>query len=116
MGVYASIDGEKSYFDFAYTQSDMDHEVTHVNLPGVNELYSASIASIYLGAGRSIDINKWVKITPKLSLLFSNYDQDAYQRSGVYQDDTKQIGFLFNGFTNAQFRNYNINKRPNRLV
>ena len=93
IGVYASFDGEKSYFDFAYTQSDMDHEVTHLNLPGVNELYSASIASIYLGAGRSIDINKWVKIIPELSLLVSKYEQDAYERKGIHQNDTKQIGF-----------------------
>ena len=91
MGIYASIGSEKSYFDFAYTQSDMDHEVNNRVLSNVNETYSATLNSFYVGVGQSIHLNKRFKITPEASLLISTYDQDAYQRSGVYAGDTKQI-------------------------
>ncbi len=91
MGVYASIGSEKSYFDFAYTQSDMDHDVNNKVLSNVNESYSSTLNSFYVGVGQSIHLNKQFKITPEASLLISTYDQDAYQRSGVYAGDTKQI-------------------------
>ena len=91
MGVYASIGSEKRYFDFAFTQSDMDHDVNNRVLSNVKESYSATLNSFYVGAGQSIHLNKRFKITPEASLLLSTYDQDAYQRSGVYAGDTKQI-------------------------
>ena len=91
IGVYASIGSEKSYFDFAYTQADMDHDVNNRILSNVKESYSATLNSFYVGAGRSIHLNNQFKMTPEASLLISTYDQDAYQRSGVYAGDTKQI-------------------------
>jgi hypothetical protein len=91
LGVYASIGSEKSYFDFAFTQADIDHDVNNRILSNVKESYSASLNSFYVGAGRSIQLSERIKITPEASLLISTYDQDAYQRSGVYAGDTKQI-------------------------
>ena len=66
MGIYASIGNEKSYFDFAFTQSDMDHDVNNRVLLNVNESYSATLNSFYVGVGQSIHLNKSLKLPLKL--------------------------------------------------
>ena len=82
---------EKRYFDFAFTQSDMDHDVNNRVISNVKESYSATLNSFYVGAGQSIHLNKRFKIIPEFHFFYQPTIKMLINAVACMQGDTKQI-------------------------
>ena len=109
--IYASIGNQSSYLDLAFTQADIDNDISNSTFSNVEENYRADLSSFYIGAGKKIELSPYLALQPAISLLLSSYEQDGYNRIGII--DTKQLNPYS---TDSQLMSLGVNISSNKQI
>ena len=80
--LYSTIGGRKKYIDLALSYADAKTDCNDTFNTTSYDVNS-SMESFYIGGGYSLVSPNGLQLTPEISFLYSSYEQDNYQRSGI---------------------------------
>ncbi len=95
--LYSTFGGEAFFVDLALTYGIAETE--EKSSAGIGK-FDSDLYSAYIGAGYAFDLGQKISLTPVGSLLASYYDQEEYDRSGIFSgtiqdyDTTSLLGTL----------------------